>query len=777
MNRFFVFIVAFIAVVFGLQTPSVVATAPQCETLKSWSPTDATLFNVQLDDECMEYFIEPEPTELYAGKYLQRTISTSTSSFNPADAFTLHSNPDANAIIYLDFDGQTWESGMWWIGSYGIDVGETSAGFTLDNNPNDFTETERNAIIEIWSNVAEDFAVYNVDVTTERPTGARETIFKARGSHALILSEATVQEGCGCGGVAYVDVFANGDAWDYPALNFSKFGSYYAAPIDVAEIISHEVGHNLGLAHDGTTTGIEYYGGHEMWTPIMGAGRGRGIATWSYGGYPFADTRWDQRAGDDDFAQMNTFMDFFADDHGNNFAQATDISTNSLIQGKITTQSDMDFFKFTVSEAAQGMWEMQILPAPYAPNLDPELKLYDENGNVLATSNPLVSPPAWMTYITSGLDALIERELSAGTYYLSIDGVGQGLLSNSTGYDDYASRGNYQLRLGSPLTGVFVESVTPSTGGRGTAVEINGSNLDGVNGLRLGSTQINTYSIVSEGRIVFGIPAGASSGRLTLETDSGDVTALENLTVLSSAAAPTISSLSSNSGVESQTITVSGSNLGSTTALTLAGVAIDFDIVSRDSLQFQVVAGMNTGKLSLTTDGGTVEARGTFTVLIPLTIESFSPTSAAVGGTVVITGTNFTSNTSVTFYGGAKASRPSISATQITVKVPRSALSGPITLSNSLGSSSTLSNFVIAAPAPTISGISPTSARDGATITVNGSNFVNVQSVRLGSLSLSFTVVSATRIQFVVPVGASSGNVTVTTLSGSATSRSQLRIR
>jgi hypothetical protein len=52
-----------------------------------------------------------------------------------------------------------------------------------------------------------------------------------------------------------------------------------------------------------------------------------------------------------------------------------------------------------------------------------------------------------------------------------------------------------------------------------------------------------------------------------------------------------------------------------------------------------------------------------------------------------------------------------------------------------------------------------------------------VQSVRLGSLSLSFTVVSATRIQFVVPVGASSGNVTVTTLSGSATSRSQLRIR
>jgi hypothetical protein len=222
---------------------------------------------------------------------------------------------------------------------------------------------------------------------------------------------------------------------------------------------------------------------------------------------------------------------------------------------------------------------------------------------------------------------------------------------------------------------------------------------------------------------------------------------------------------------------VSGSNLGSTTALTLAGVAIDFDIVSRDSLQFQVVAGMSTGKLSVTTGGGTVEARGTFTVLIPLTIESFSPTSAAVGGTVVITGTNFTSNTSVTFYGGAKASRPSISATQITVKVPRSALSGPITLSNSLGSSSTLSNFFIAAPAPTISGISPTSARAGATITVNGSNFVNVQSVRLGSLSLSFTVVSATRIQFVVPVGASSGNVTVTTLSGSATSRSQLRIR
>lgn len=777
MRKFAILLVTLSTLFFGVQSITVSADAPKCEPLKTWSPTDTSLSGAQLDEACNEYYIEPAPKDLLSRRYLKQMLSTAAPNFNPSDAFTLHSNPTANAIIYLDFDGQTWESGMWWINSYGIEVGETSAGYTLDSDPTTFTELERIAIYEIWSNVAEDFAPFNVDVTTERPTGARDTVFRTRGSHALILSEASVQQGCGCGGVAYVDVFGNGNPWQYPALNFSKFGTYYAPPIDVAEIISHEVGHNLGLAHDGTTTGIEYYSGHAMWTPIMGAGRGLGIATWSYGGYPNADTRWNQRAGDDDFAQMSLFLDMFVDDHGDDLASATIASPGQVVSGKITTTIDKDFFKFTVPNSMAGLWQLQLIPAPYAPNLDPELTLYDGNGNVVEVSNPLVSAPSWMTYITSGLDALIERELTAGTYYLSVDGVGQGSLSAGTGFDDYASRGNYQIRFGSEFDGIFIDSVTPSAVNRGSAVEILGNNLDEITGLSLNGTSINDFSLVSENQVVFGVPTGATSGRLVATSALGDVTVTENLAVVASAVAPTITSLSSSSGILNQVITVNGTNLGAATSVKLAGQEIEFEVTGKNSLRFQVTQGMSTGKLMVATAGGSVEARGTFNVLIPLSIESFSPERAGVGSVVVIRGTNFTSGTTITFFDGAKVSRPTITPTEIRVTVPRGAQTGPITLSNNLGSSSTLTNFVLIAPAPTITGLSPTSARVGNTVTVNGANFVNVQSVRIGSMNVAFTVVSATRIQFIVPAGAVSGSVFVTTESGTAQSRTQLRIR
>lgn len=767
--------------IFGFQAPTVKGQIHECQSHQMYSPIDATKSIEQFDSTCREYFVDALPTTVVTAEYLEQHLSRPQPNFVPADAFTLHSNPDANAIIYLDFDGHTWEAGTWWIGAYGIAVGDTSDGYTLDNDASTFTEVERNAIYEIWSNVAEEFSMYNVDVTTERPTGARESVFLARGSHALILSEASVQQGCGCGGVAYLNVFAGGNTWNYPALNFSKFGTYYAPPADTAEIISHEVGHNLGLAHDGTTTAIEYYGGHAMWTPIMGAGRGRGIATWSYGGYPNADTRWDQIAGDDDFAQIDYYLDFFADDYGDSISNAAVLDASaldSLTSGVISTRSDVDVFQFPVTEATSGMWEIEVLPAAYAPNLDVELKLFDASGTLLATENPLVSIPAnSYTNLREGLGALMQVELSPGLYYIRLDGVGQGSLSLGTGYDDYASRGSYSIRFGSPSSGVFINDVLPSSAGRGTAIRILGSNLDEVTGLRLGASRITQFTNISANEIVFGVPSGIASGTLTVETNSGDVVALENFTVVNQSVPPTVSGLSSATGVLGQIIQVSGTNVGAATSVTLAGQPIAFSVKGSNSLQFQVTEGMSSGSLSVITAGGSASPRGSFTVLIPLTITSFSPTTTSIGSSIVITGTNFTSDTTVTFFGGTRATRTRITPTQITTTVPRGALSGPITLTNSIGSTTSVQNLTIAVPAPTVTRFSPTSARVGETVTITGTNFVNVQSVKLGTQFTIFTVVSPTSIRFTVPAGARTSTISVLTLSGSATSRSQLRIR
>jgi PKD repeat protein len=69
-------------------------------------------------------------------------------------------------------------------------------------------------------------------------------------------------------------------------------------------------------------------------------------------------------------------------------------------------------------------------PTPDA-NLDIRLALYDGSGNLITSSNP------------SGLSASLNRTVSAGTYYLAVDGVGVG--TGATGYTDYASLGQFTL--------------------------------------------------------------------------------------------------------------------------------------------------------------------------------------------------------------------------------------------------------------------------------------------------------------------------------------------
>lgn len=53
----------------------------------------------------------------------------------------------------------------------------------------------------------------------------------------------------------------------------------------IAEAAAHEFGHNLGLSHDGTTTGTTYYAGHGSglvsWAPIMGVGYYNNVTQWS----------------------------------------------------------------------------------------------------------------------------------------------------------------------------------------------------------------------------------------------------------------------------------------------------------------------------------------------------------------------------------------------------------------------------------------------------------------------------------------------------------------
>ena len=327
--------------------------------------------------------------------------------------FLLHSRPGAQRTIYLNFKGATL-TGTAWNGSSGS---ITALPFDLDGVPYTFSTTELQRIQYIWQRVAEDYAAFDVNVTTEAVpldqitrSGSTDGVF---GTTVLIPKRTGVYS-CSCGGVAYVGIFDDTSDFYKPALVFyDALGS--GNEKYVAEAISHEAGHNMGLGHDGYSGG-GYYQGHGSgatgWAPIMGVGYYQALVQWSKGQYATANNV------QDDYAVMQSYgLPLRADDHGDTPGTATVLAgtaggglTTLATQGVIERPTDVDMFAFA---AAAGTASFTVSPAARSANLDALVKLRDAAGNLLASVNP-----------TDALNGQFSVVLPAsGTYYLAVQGT------------------------------------------------------------------------------------------------------------------------------------------------------------------------------------------------------------------------------------------------------------------------------------------------------------------------------------------------------------------
>ena len=214
---------------------------------------------------------------------------------------------------------------------------------------------------------------------------------------------------------------------------------------------SHEAGHALGLSHDGTKSGVEYYTGHGTgeisWSPIMGW-TNYGLSQWSRGEYSGANNK----QNDLKIITENNGFGFRPDDHGSTIETATaiDVETSTGVTGIISESLDVDFFAVTLPRS--GTLQLALQPDNLAPNLDIEAQLLTADGSVLETSNP-------PTELTAGFDVALQ----AGEYFLSVDGVGYDD-PNSDGYTDYASLGFYRIDLS--FEADFEDSGDPSDSGQ-----------------------------------------------------------------------------------------------------------------------------------------------------------------------------------------------------------------------------------------------------------------------------------------------------------------------
>lgn len=204
---------------------------------------------------------------------------------------------------------------------------------------------------------------------------------------------------------------------------------------------------------------------------------------------------------------------------------------------------------------------------------------------------------------------------------------------------------------------------------------------------------------------------------------------------------PTISSFTPTSGVESDTISISGTNFTDATAVSFGGTpAASFSIIDEFTIDALVGPG-TTGDVSVTTPGGTTTLSG-FTYAVPPTISSFAPASAGTGETVTINGSKFTGATDV-YFGGTPATSFSILDDLTIQAVVGNGSSGDISVVTSDGTASR-SGFTYI-QLPTITSFTPPSGAIGTTVSISGTNFsenANDHTVKFNGVASS--VISAT---------------------------------
>jgi RHS repeat-associated protein len=284
--------------------------------------------------------------------------------------------------------------------------------------------------------------------------------------------------------------------------------------------------------------------------------------------------------------------------------------------------------------------------------------------------------------------------------------------------------------------------------------------LDGTIWMPVGTSQtINMAQAVYVG-------LGASSqSTTTLKTATFD-----NVSV-TSGTMPIISGITPTSGAIGTSVTISGSNFGSsqgTSTINFNGVAAT-TITSWANNQIVAVFPSNatSGPVTVVANGIRSNGNYAFTLYHPV-ITSLTPSTAQVNALITITGSDFTegqgSGFHVIFNGVTAASDVTLGGTDTvrTVRVPAGATSGPVWVTNNGVASNSLP---FAVENLSVTSLSPNMGPVGSVVRVFGTGFGATQANSTVDFYGTVAAVqswSDTEIDAIVPSGISSGTVDVT---------------
>jgi hypothetical protein len=347
----------------------------------------------------------------------------------------LDSNPGAPVTLYLDFNGN-FESD-WWNGTPENQRHYSNVStpvWDVDGNPATFGPDERGMIGRIWARVAEDFAPFNINVSTAYYGEFND----GQALHVAIGGDDNDWLNRPASGVASIGSFSNiapNVVFVFDLVPAAGFIDVEGRPLDpeaaMASTISHEAGHAFGLRHhsrwrvDGSLIAT-YDPGSSGTTPIMGYSLASDRTTWEHG-----PTDEGPDTSQDDVEVLASPANVFGlrpDDHGDSDATASPLSGGVSIFSSMTGKGiigdfrDWDVFKFN---SYGGTIQVNVSSVVFGPNLIPVADLYSTNGYVPQTHTG-----------SSITRSIINATVPAGTYFVRVRGFG-----------DYGDMGQYSVSV------------------------------------------------------------------------------------------------------------------------------------------------------------------------------------------------------------------------------------------------------------------------------------------------------------------------------------------
>src|SRR5262249_6368749 len=313
----------------------------------------------------------------------------------------LNNLPGAAVSLYLDFNGD-------FTADWGGQTNITTPPFDQDGDATTFSDAELSAIEQIWRYVADDYAPFNVNVTTVEPPSFANGL-----ALRLDIGGSGRWSGGLFGGIAYVNSFTSSIVNTVYVFSANLNNG---TPKYVGDAAGHESGHGFGLEHQslyrGSTKIAEYYSGPgDGRAPLMGNSYHATRGVWWKGPNTLsASTIQDDMAV---IARSANGFGYRPDDHGGSITDATPLALDDdqvSGSGIIEQTADLDYFSF---EAGAGTLELFVnVPVPYN-DLDARMELRDSAGEVIAAADP-----------SDSLGAEISATVDGGTYYLVVGSHG-----------------------------------------------------------------------------------------------------------------------------------------------------------------------------------------------------------------------------------------------------------------------------------------------------------------------------------------------------------------